>query len=746
MRPPVYVLIAAASWFCLDTIRADTFTVTTTNALGPGSLYEAINSANAHPGADTISFNIPGSDLQTIPVGDTGLPEITDPLTIDGYTQPGAKANTLSTADNAIILIRIDGSPTGSVDHDGLIISAGDSVVRGLALTGFPDSLGLTGEALFDGTAIRLQGKGDNSIEGNFIGLSSNVSPNSGNSTGVAVGSSNNTVGGTLPAQRNVISNNNTGISIDPDASGNVIEGNYLGVDPSGAAALGNAIGVRINGTTTRLGGLVPEAANVISGNFYGIFFGSSGNANVVEGNLIGTDAGGTENFGNSMVGVCIYGSQNRIGGLAANAGNRIWFNPTGVEVANFDTDHPAVGNSLLSNSIFADLFKIDLGMDGATRNDLEDADIGPNNLQNFPVITSTEFLQKRTVVKGGFKSTPSSKFTLQFFTEGLNSSDSALQATKSVTTDANGIAYFDFNLRALPPDVVVNATATDPVGNTSEFRTDFAVQVAKISTRAHVGTGNNVLIGGFVVHRPPGDTDHKKKVLLRALGPSLQVNGVSLPGRLADPTLELHNVKGALIASNDNWRSDQETAITATGAAPKNDKESALIANLADGNYTVQVRGANSGTGLGVVEVYDLEPLDPVNEQSGRLVNISTRGLVRPGNDALIGGLIVRGDDGENVLLRAIGPDLTAEQVPNALSNPTLELRDASGTLLAANDDWRSDQEEEITATGIAPNDDRDSAILYSLPPGNYTAIVRGNPESTGVALVEIYDLNSGH
>ncbi|MEO8438885.1 MAG: hypothetical protein ABI540_01565 [Spartobacteria bacterium] len=166
-----------------------------------------------------------------------------------------------------------------------------------------------------------------------------------------------------------------------------------------------------------------------------------------------------------------------------------------------------------------------------------------------------------------------------------------------------------------------------------------------------------------------------------------------------------------------------------------------------AAGQLHRQVRGADESTGTGVVEVYDLDPLDPFGEPpSGRLVNISARGLVGTGDDILIGGLIVRGDAGQNVLIRAIGPDLSALQIPNALFDPALELRDGSGTLLASNDDWRDDQEAEITATGLAPNDDRDSAVIFALIPGSYTAIVRGAAESGGVALVEIYDLNFDH
>ena len=698
------LLGVASVWLGLDSLRADTFTVTTANALGPGSLTEAIVAANAHPGADTIGFNLPGNGVQTIAVGATGLPEVTDPLTIDGYTQPGAQANTLSAGDDAVILIRIDGQVSGDppLPHHGLVISAGASTVRGFALTGFPAIYNfLTGELLFDGTAIILQGGGQNTIAGNFIGLSSEELQNGGNSTGIRVTSAGNTIGGITPAMRNVVARNGVGIALDPGAEGNLVQGNYIGTGPDGASELPN-----------------------------------------------------------TLVGVSILGSHNVVGGLASGAGNRIWFNPRGVRVATTDAAHPALGNSLLSNSLFATVLKIDLdasgAFDGATRNDLGDGDTGPNELQNYPIITSESFLLDRLVVSGGLNSTPATTFTLQFYTEQLKATAGGqiatvanLKATETVTTDAAGIAYFDYEFSPEPFDVALNATATDAAGNTSELHTVYPVQLANLSARGHVGLGDNILIAGFFVREPPlaGPAVATKKVLLRGLGPSLAIEGAKLPGRLANPTMELHDESGATIATNDNWRSDQEAEIAATGAAPASDLEAAIVADLPAGSYTVQVRGAGGGKGLSVVEVYDLDPLDPPEAgPSSRLVNISTRARVAPGDQALIGGLIVRGDAGENVLVRALGPDLAAQGVPTSLADPTLEVRDASGTLMAANDNWRSDQEAAITETGLAPNDDLDAATLCALIPGNYTAIVRGAGESSGIALVEIYDLNLDH
>jgi hypothetical protein len=249
------------------------------------------------------------------------------------------------------------------------------------------------------------------------------------------------------------------------------------------------------------------------------------------------------------------------------------------------------------------------------------------------------------------------------------------------------------------------------------------------ISTRLRVETADNVLIGGFII-----TGTQPKKVIVRAIGPSLSA---SFPGALADPILELRNSSGGLIVANDNWRSDQEAAIVETGIPPSDDLESAIVATLPANNsaYTAIVRGANGGTGIGVVEAYDLN-----QAVDSKLANISTRGLVQTEDNVIIGGLIVLGQSPLRVIVRALGPSLP---VSGALSDPTLELHDGNGTLLAANDNWRSDQEAEIMATTIPPPNDLESAIVRNLAPGNYTAILRGANNTTGVAAVEAYGLN---
>jgi hypothetical protein len=243
------------------------------------------------------------------------------------------------------------------------------------------------------------------------------------------------------------------------------------------------------------------------------------------------------------------------------------------------------------------------------------------------------------------------------------------------------------------------------------------------------VETGENVLIGGFII-----TGTQPKKIIVRAIGPSLSD---LFAGALGDPTLELRDSSGVLIRANDNWRSDQEAEIIATTIPPSDDLESAIVSTLPANNsaYTAIVRGANDETGIGVVEAYDLN-----QAVDSKLANISTRGLVQTGDNVLIGGLIVLGQNPLRVIVRAIGPSLP---VPGALSDPTLELRDGNGGLIDSNDNWRSDHEAEIIATTIPPSNDMESAIVRNLAPGNYTAIVRGVSGTSGIAVVEAYGLD---
>ncbi len=248
------------------------------------------------------------------------------------------------------------------------------------------------------------------------------------------------------------------------------------------------------------------------------------------------------------------------------------------------------------------------------------------------------------------------------------------------------------------------------------------------VSTRLRSQTGDNVLIGGFII-----TGTEAKKVVLRATGPSLPI-----VGKLTDPTLELHGPDGSLLAANDNWN-EHRAEVLATDIVPKDEHEAAIVTTLPPGGYTAILRGVASGTGVALIELYDLNA-----GSNSRIANISTRGRVETGDNVMIGGFIIGGDQPTKVIVRAVGPSLATQGVTGALTDTTLSLHDGNGVMIASNDDWGSDQEQEITATNLAPKDSRESAVVRTLAPGNYTAIIRGKSETSGVALVEVYNLES--
>lgn len=253
------------------------------------------------------------------------------------------------------------------------------------------------------------------------------------------------------------------------------------------------------------------------------------------------------------------------------------------------------------------------------------------------------------------------------------------------------------------------------------------SAQLLNISTRAFVSTGNHAVIGGFII-----SGTEPKRAIVRGIGPSLAKVGVG--GSLQDPKLELRGSTGALIAANDNWKDTQQSEIEATGLAPREDAESAIVVTLAPGAYTIILRGQNDLVGVGLVEVYDLG-------MASKLANISTRGFVDPDN-VMIAGFIAGGGLGDDeIVLRAIGPDLQSAGVPDPLPDPTLELRDQNGVLIVANDDWVADT--VVGLLGLTPNRLENSVLRVTLTPGSYTAIARGKSNDSGTALVEVYDLH---
>jgi hypothetical protein len=287
--------------------------------------------------------------------------------------------------------------------------------------------------------------------------------------------------------------------------------------------------------------------------------------------------------------------------------------------------------------------------------------------------------------------------------------------------------------------------SVTDTHGLVSTNVATFVVEVnavlRNISTRGNVQTGDNVMIGGFIV-----TGNASRTIAVIALGPSIKSNGQPVPGTLQDPTLELHDGTGATIATNDNWKIDdatgqsQQSSIEGTGLAPANDKESAIVRTLPAGQYTAVVRGKNNTTGLALVQVYDVNPF-----ATSRLANISTRGKVGTGDNVMIAGFIAGPSNAAptRLLIRGMGPSLAANRVPDPLQDPTLELHDGNGALIRVNDNWKDTQQADIQATNAAPPDDRESAILTDVSPGNYTVILAGKNGGTGNGLVEVYDVD---
>jgi predicted outer membrane repeat protein len=312
----------------------------------------------------------------------------------------------------------------------------------------------------------------------------------------------------------------------------------------------------------------------------------------------------------------------------------------------------------------------------------------------------------------------------------------------------AASVAYAETGAAATVDGVAQSASAglvttgsaaqhTLHVATTALATTPLPAAAVNISTRLSVGKGDDALIGGFIVFG-----SSPKRVLIRAVGPSLPI-----PGALQDPTLELHSASGATIAANDDWRStvvgglisqNQSVDIIASAVAPTSDLESGIVVTLDPGSYTAVLRGKNNTTGVGLLEIYDLDPV-----QNATLANISTRGFVESADNVMIAGFIYAGGPAATrVAVRGLGPSLTASGVPNALEDPVLELRNSNGTLVEMNDDWSaSPQNAAIGAAQLQPTSAAESTIYRAdLVPGAYTAVLRGKSNGTGVGLIEVY------
>lgn len=447
---------------------------------GNCTLRAAIEEANASAGKNTITFNIPGAGPHTIQPR-SELPTIADAVIIDGYTQPGAIPNTnpITQGSNAVLMVELDGTNAGS-GVNGLVITAGSSTVRGLAINRFVQGGGRTGEG------IHLSTNGGNVIEGNFLGTNITGTDALGGSGVRILSGSGNLIGGTAPAARNIISGNGYGIVMDSNASGNIVQGNFIGTDVTGTLALSNQLdGVAVAGDANTIGGTTIEARNLLSGNVRRGVHLSFRSGNVVQGNFIGTDiTGAVTAMGNIGGGVFMFrSSDNRIGGTEAGAGNLIAGNGnTGVAVS----PETSRRNRILGNSIFSNArLGIDLGPggvyggDGVTTNDTGDRDNGANNLQNFPEIAvvgldgNGDFVCPYSVDSEPTSSTY--PLTIQFFAadasgEGMRLLGDDVYTQVDFSTGTKSVNLGNAMALGISIGDPVVATATDSSGNTSEF------------------------------------------------------------------------------------------------------------------------------------------------------------------------------------------------------------------------------------------------------------------------------------
>ena len=481
---------------------AATFTVTNTSDAGAGSLRQAITDANNAAGADTITFNVSGagcdgSGICTI-VPATGLPTLTGTVLVDGYTQPGASPNTNALGGtNAVLKIVLSGAPAAP----GLTLNGNASTIRGLVINGFLTGIG-------PGFST------DSKIQGCFIGVDAAGQTAVFNSWGINGSDGTNlTIGGPLPADRNLISGNSVGIRLDR-FPGSSIQGNLIGTTASGDARLGNIDGLEValvTGSIAILGNVISANGQVING--VAIAVHSTGSpldrSYLIQGNWIGTDATGTIPLGNDGWGIAMNDKNITVGGTAAGEGNVIAYNRGGIIYSPGSGHSPIRGNNIFANErAFAGIpgLGIDLGLNGVTLNDPGDTDgaPGPNDLQNFPIIASAISSLGSTTIHGTLNSLANTTFTVDFYAnvaclgrpQGYREGQTYLGEAE-VTTDSTGNAVIDVDLPVpIDPGAVVTATATSPDNNTSEFSQRIVLSSSPGEGSAAGGT--SVALTGF--------------------------------------------------------------------------------------------------------------------------------------------------------------------------------------------------------------------------------------------------------
>lgn len=659
------------------------FSVTNTNDSGAGSLRQAITNANALSGLDTITFNISGSGPHTITLS-SALPTITDSVVIDGWSEPGFSSTPV---------IVLDGN---DVSADGLTLSntADGSTIRGLVIRNF------------NGDGIEIaSGSDNNTIVGNYIGHLTNLGADAGageaNSlNGINILGANNTIGGTTAGWGNVLSgNNDCGLTITGvAATGNIVQGNFFGTNAAGTAIIANSVDgilIDVNAANNTIGGTTASARNIISGNVDdGIELDRGASGNIIRGNYIGTDITGTVDLGNQSDGILVNAStsNNQIGGTATGAGNVIAFNDgIGVDVL----DGAETGNSVLGNSIHSSgALGIDLDGNGVTANDSGDGDTGPNNLQNYPTLTTARTDDFSTVtVSGTLNSTSSSSFRVEFFASSTTDASGHGEGERylgfaTVTTDGSGNASFSQTLAAsVVAGEVITATATNSAtGDTSEFSSSVGIHGIVVSPTSGLITTEDGGAASFSV------------VLSLAPTANVTVNISS------SDTTEGTASATSLTFTTANWNVAQ--TVTVTGVSDF----------LTDGNvaYSIVTSAASSADANynnrnpANVSVTNQDGVNdaPVNSVPGSLsTNINT-------------AIVLSSSNGNPIYVSDVDAGTSTVRVTLSETNGTLTLATTSGLVFTSGD---GTSDASMTFTGTIANINTALDGLAFTPANNY-------------------------
>ena len=727
----------------LSAATTKTFLITNTSSDKnvQGSLTWAVYQAN-YQGADVnkFEFKIPGTSAGEVEIVLAETLYIARPMIIDATTQPGYAGKPL---------IRINCSKLNSGFHIVGNVAGIPPLSDGTASSGTGSSIQGFRIINYNNNAITItQGANSTLIANNYIGFGPTdstgkyfrnvtVSPLCG---GIGIQSNANVI------RRNTISGAYNAITVgeDVDTPGavtgavfqkNRFEENFIGTDPTGLSKLGN------DSDGIFFGGGVQQSligpGNVISGNGSAAieFLHSTVTDNRIFGNMIGVNATGTEAIPNGELGILIANgaSRNRVGGDGSPYSGNV------IAASGF-------GGVAIGTAEFP-------GPDGSNENVVEGNFIGTDKAETkafgsqLSGVTvqnkSKRNIIRRNVIVGqanhGVVLSQASNNAMYGNWIGVTSKGAA------IPNGSFGVYLFDAtqNTVQLPASSAGTGTernvfgqnAQGPVGlygtsaeNIIALEGATSSRVLNISTRMRVDNGDNALIAGFII-----TGQAPKKVIVRALGTSL-----GIAGALSDPTLSLNT--GAETITNDDWRTNQEQAIISSSVPPTSNLESAIVATLEPGAYTAIMRGKNNSTGVGLLEVYDLEASSPAV-----LANISTRGLVQTGENVMIAGFIVGGGTTDSrVVVRALGPSLAQSGVAAPLQDPTLQLIDGNGAVVKQNDNWQADaaQAAELTTIGVAPANAAEAALVAAVPPGAYTAVVADKDGRSGTGLVEVYSV----